>query len=59
MFIDLNVPIPPVTIQGNVQQSKKQKGKQPQQAQERPTVVFTPAQLNAIETRIDVLVHCQ
>ena len=58
MFIDLNVPVPFVTPTGNVL-SKKQKGKQPQQQQERPPVAFTPAQLSALEARIDLLVHCR
>ena len=58
MYIDLNVPIPEPPNLGTGL-SKKQKGKQPQTRQEPPAVIFTPAQLAAIESRIDLLVHCQ
>ncbi|KAF7791175.1 hypothetical protein EIP86_002186 [Pleurotus ostreatoroseus] len=58
MYIDLNVPVPTLATP-NATQSKKQKGKQPQtQAQPPPAVTFTPAQLAALEARIDLLVHC-
>lgn len=58
MYIDLNVPVPSITTVGPTQ-SKKSKGKQPQQAQpQQPAVVFTPAQLTAIESRLDILEHC-
>jgi ribonuclease P/MRP protein subunit RPP1 len=54
MYFDLNVPIPlPPGVSGT--QSNKGKGKQ---AQPSHLVQFTPAQLAAIETRIDLLVHC-
>ncbi|KAL4251140.1 RNase P protein component 3 family protein [Abortiporus biennis] len=53
MYIDLNVPIPSV-IGPQTQQSKKGKGKQPQQA---PAVTYTPAQISSIEARIDLLSH--
>ncbi|OSX62311.1 hypothetical protein POSPLADRAFT_1181426 [Postia placenta MAD-698-R-SB12] len=56
MFIDLNVPVPTVVprhTQGQPQ-SKKSKGKQ-QSAPD--SVAFTPAQISAIESRIDLLVH--
>ncbi|KAH9960612.1 RNase P subunit p30-domain-containing protein [Russula dissimulans] len=53
MYFDLNVPIPlPPGVSGT--QSNKGKGKQ---AQPSHLVQFTPAQLAAIETRIDLLVH--
>jgi ribonuclease P/MRP protein subunit RPP1 len=59
MFIDLNVPTPTIPTHTAVA-PKKQKGKgsqQPLQAQI-PAVTFTPAQLAAIESRLDVLEHC-
>ncbi|CAL1710538.1 unnamed protein product [Somion occarium] len=55
MYIDLNVPVLP--IQGQpITQSKKGKGKQPQ-TQPTSTIAFTPAQVSAIEARIDLLLH--
>ncbi|KAL6303612.1 RNase P subunit p30-domain-containing protein [Sparassis latifolia] len=57
MFIDLNIPIPSVTSRqpsGPQAQSKKGKGKQQASVQ---TAVFTPAQISAIEARVDLLVH--
>ncbi|PCH37146.1 PHP domain-like protein [Wolfiporia cocos MD-104 SS10] len=58
MFIDLNVPVPAVTVrQANGQsQSKKGKEKQPQ-ASATGVRVFTPTQISAIENRIDLLEH--
>jgi ribonuclease P/MRP protein subunit RPP1 len=59
MFIDLNIPTPTIPIHASAA-PKKQKGKgsqQPLQAQI-PAVTFTPAQLTAIESRLDVLEHC-
>jgi ribonuclease P/MRP protein subunit RPP1 len=56
MFFDLNVPVHhPQAQQSSAQnQSKKNKGKQPQQ----PTdVSYSPAQIGAIEARLDLLVH--
>ena len=55
MYIDLNVPVP-VLADGPPVQSKKGKGKQPQQPQ-KSAVSFTPAQLSAIEARIDLLIY--
>lgn len=52
MFYDLNVPVAAYEIAGT-SQSKKSKGKQPQQRAE----LFTPAQIAAIEARVDILVH--
>ncbi|KAG6332864.1 hypothetical protein ID866_6227 [Astraeus odoratus] len=53
MFYDLNVP-----VSGNdtlvASQSKKSKGKQPQQ---QTSTLFTAAQIAVIEARIDLLVH--
>ncbi len=47
MYFDLNIPVPQVlSVQGN----KKGKGKQ--------SDVFTRAQIEDIETRVDLLVHC-
>ena len=58
MYIDLNVPVPAI-VDAAPSQSKKTKGKQPQQAQpQKSAVSFTPAQLSAIEARIDLLVYC-
>ncbi|KAI1795129.1 PHP domain-like protein [Ganoderma leucocontextum] len=57
MFADLNVPIPALSKQQLSQAastSKKGKGKQDQNA---PTLTFTPAQIAAIESRLDLLVH--
>ena len=56
MFIDLNVPVP--ILPGHTVQtsSKKGKGKPEQNA---PAPTFTPAQITAIESRIDLLVQCQ
>ncbi|KAH7929148.1 PHP domain-like protein [Leucogyrophana mollusca] len=53
MFFDLNVPVSDLGLQGSVH-SKKSKGKQPQQLH---SVAFTLAQIKAIETRVDLLVH--
>lgn len=51
MYFDLNLPIPPPS--GSPQTKlNKGKGKQVQ-----PLAIFTPAQLAAIEARIDLLVH--
>jgi len=53
MYFDLNVPIPlpsGASLAGT--QSNKGKGKQVHSA------LFAPAQLAAIEARIDLLVHC-
>lgn len=56
MFFDLNVPVVAHQGYGAALQSKKNKGRQ---LQVTSTVVFTPAQVAAIEARIDLLVHCQ
>lgn len=55
MFFDLNVPVSTFIPTNPTQsQSKKGKGKQPQQ----PNVVsYTPAQISAIEARVTLLVH--
>lgn len=53
MFYDLNVPVAAYEIAGT-SQSKKSKGKQPQRGE-----LFTPAQIAAIEVRVDILVHCE
>ncbi|KAI0750690.1 RNase P subunit p30-domain-containing protein, partial [Daedaleopsis nitida] len=55
MFADLNVPVPALSKQQLAQaSSKKGKGKQESNA---PAPTFTPAQVTAIESRIDMLVH--
>jgi hypothetical protein len=56
MYFDLNVPIPPLSgaLISTQAQSKKGKGKQVQPSH---SATFTPAQLAAIEARIDLLVH--
>ncbi|KAL4066000.1 RNase P subunit p30-domain-containing protein, partial [Scleroderma citrinum] len=53
MYYDLNVPVIAYETTG-ASQSKKSKGKQPQS-----TALFTPAQIAAIEARVDILVHCE
>ncbi|KAF8838077.1 PHP domain-like protein [Paxillus ammoniavirescens] len=53
MYFDLSVPVIAHEVPG-VLSSKKSKGKQPQSQN---TVVFTPAQIAAIEARLDLLVH--
>jgi ribonuclease P/MRP protein subunit RPP1 len=56
MYFDLNVPIPlPSGISLAGTQSNKGKAKQVQSSH---SALFTPAQLAAIEARIDLLVHC-
>ncbi|KAA1477950.1 PHP domain-like protein [Dentipellis sp. KUC8613] len=62
MYFDLNVPIPaPASGSAAPSTSKKGKGKQAQQQQAAPTpapaVIFSPAQITAIEARVDMLVH--
>ncbi|KAL7282328.1 hypothetical protein ACG7TL_003798 [Trametes sanguinea] len=60
MFADLNVPVPTLSKQQLSQAaSKKGKGKQEQQpsAAAAPPPAFTPAQVAAIESRVDLLVH--
>lgn len=55
MYFDLNVPIPLPSTSLAGTQSNKGKGKQVQSSH---STFFTPAQLAAIETRVDLLVHC-
>ncbi|VDB92369.1 unnamed protein product [Peniophora sp. CBMAI 1063] len=59
MYFDLNVPVPvPASIASSSgQASKKGKGKQQQNAGPAPVVAFSPAQITAIEARVDLLVH--
>ncbi|KIL64019.1 hypothetical protein M378DRAFT_192767 [Amanita muscaria Koide BX008] len=61
MFFDLNVPVPSPHTTPAIQPSKKAKGKAPQQAaqpsQQGTSQLYTQAELKAIETRIDLLVH--
>ena len=59
MFADLNIPVPTLSKQQLSQASsisKKSKGKQDQNA---PAPTYTPAQITAIESRLELLVHCQ
>jgi len=53
MYFDLNVPIPQPSG-SSVAQSNKGKGKQVHPS---TSLLFTPAQLAAIEARLDLLVH--
>jgi ribonuclease P/MRP protein subunit RPP1 len=53
MYFDLNVPIPQPSA-NPVAQTNKGKGKQ---FQPHTSPLFTPAQLAAIQTRLDLLVH--
>jgi hypothetical protein len=56
MYFDLNVPIPlPSGVSLAGAQSKKGKAKQVQSSH---STLFTPAQLAAVEARIDLLLHC-
>ncbi|TFY76300.1 hypothetical protein EWM64_g7714 [Hericium alpestre] len=58
MYFDLNVPIPPPASGSSSQSvSKKGKGKQQQQQGSTFSVAFSPAQITAIEARVDILVH--
>ncbi|KAJ6601098.1 PHP domain-like protein [Mycena vulgaris] len=54
MFFDLNVPVHHPQQSSAQNLSKKAKGKQPQQQID---VTYSPAQISAIEARIDLLVH--
>ncbi|KAH9918194.1 PHP domain-like protein [Epithele typhae] len=56
MFIDLNVPIPPLSKQQLSQALSSKKGKNKLE-QDAPPLAFTPAQVVTIESRIDLLVH--
>ncbi|KAF8436490.1 RNase P subunit p30-domain-containing protein [Boletus edulis BED1] len=56
MFFDLNIPVTAHQGHGAALQSRKNKGKQ-LQVTSTSIVVFTPAQVAAIEARIDLLVH--
>lgn len=53
MYFDLNVPIPQPSA-NSVHQTNKGKGKQ---AQPSTSPLFSPAQLAAIQARLDLLVH--
>lgn len=55
MYFDLNFPVPPSSRTIGHAQSNKGKGKQVQHSQ---PALFSQAQLEAIEARIDLLVHC-
>ncbi|KAJ7726358.1 PHP domain-like protein [Mycena metata] len=54
MFFDLNVPVHHPQQSSAQNSSKKNKGKQPQQAVD---VSYSPAQIAAIEAKLDLLVH--
>jgi hypothetical protein len=56
MYFDLNVNVPGSGQLAGLSQSKKGKGKQPQQPN---SVVYSAAQMAVIEARIDLLIHCQ
>jgi hypothetical protein len=56
MFFDLNVPVPGSGQFYGGSQSKK--GKQ-EQARDPNPISYTPAQISAVENRVDLLVHCQ
>ncbi|KAI6042032.1 PHP domain-like protein [Pisolithus marmoratus] len=53
MYYDLNVPVVAHEVGTGASQSKRSKGKQPQQG----VSLFTPAQLTTIEARVELLVH--
>ncbi|KAJ7146436.1 PHP domain-like protein [Mycena epipterygia] len=54
MFFDLNVPVYHPHQSSGQNSSKKNKGKQPQQPID---VTYSPAQIAAIEARVDLLIH--
>ncbi|KAJ6541642.1 RNase P subunit p30-domain-containing protein, partial [Mycena capillaripes] len=54
MFFDLNVPVHHPQQSSAQNSSKKNKGKQPQQPVD---VSYSPAQIGAIDARLDLLVH--
>ncbi|CCM05297.1 uncharacterized protein FIBRA_07511 [Fibroporia radiculosa] len=56
MFFDLSVPVPPISSRPGPSQGPSKKGKEKQQANA-ASVVYTPAQISAIENRLDLLVH--
>ncbi|KAH9853598.1 PHP domain-like protein [Lenzites betulinus] len=56
MFADLNVPIPTLSKQ-QLSQAGSKKGKGKQQEHSGPPPAFSPAQITAIESRLDALVH--
>lgn len=58
MYFDLNVPIPQPTQSTAQVQSKKGKGKQPSASTSTAGSLFTPSQITALETRLDLLVQC-
>jgi hypothetical protein len=63
MFFDLNIPITaPASLKYSNNASKK-KGKQKAslgELPEQPSVdLFAPSQVEAVEKRIDILVHCE
>ena len=58
MYFDLNVPIPQPTQFTAQAQTKKGKGKQPSASTSTAGSLFTPAQITALETRLDLLVQC-
>ena len=60
MFSDLNVPVPTLSKQQLAQAaSASKKGKAKQDQNVSVPAAFTPAQVAAIESRLDLLVHCQ
>jgi ribonuclease P/MRP protein subunit RPP1 len=67
MYFDLNVPVPTPALgrppNANQGQSKKGKGKannsnQNNAQQDQIPTSFSPGQITALESRIDLLVHC-
>jgi ribonuclease P/MRP protein subunit RPP1 len=61
MYFDLNVPVPtPALARSNAPvPAKKEKGKgKGPPASSNIAATFSPAQIAALETRIDLLVHC-
>ena len=57
MYIDLNVPVPLVTTTPQLQSKKGKSKQQRAQVQQPPVALFSPAQITAIESRLDVLEH--
>ena len=56
MFFDFNFPVPnPGNLVQRVNLSKRSQEKQPQHS----GAAYSPTQINDIETRLDLLIHCQ
>lgn len=60
MFFDLNIPIPalqPSGIPATASQSKKGKATTKRANAQQPESSFSPAQIAAVENRVELLIH--